>query len=435
MNGSPNLLTAIVLAGWPLIAIALFAFLPARRALVLGFVIGWLFLPSGYYFNTPLVRFDKHAATSLGALIGVLMLDTPQLLSYRPKWLDLPMLLWCFAPFPAAITSGYLTPYDGLAGAATTFTIWGIPYLLGRVYLNDLVGLRGLAVWIFIAGLIYVPFCLYEAKMSPQLHFMTYGFFQHEFAQVVRMGGWRPMVYLQHGLAVGMMMTAASLCGIWLWRSGTLPKLGKMPVGLPLAVLLLTTIYLRSAGALVFLFVGPAVLFLTWRMRTYLLVYVMCAVPVGYMLARSVGGWKGDNVVAAVQRYFGDERAQSMEFRFNNETLLLNRAAEHRAFGWGLTGKFLIMKDDGTIESVPDGLWVIAVGTTGLFGLFSLYGALLLPVALLGRRIRAEAWGAALCVGPSVVAVLIALHAIDNLINAMINPLFVLALGGLTGLV
>jgi hypothetical protein len=170
-------------------------------------------------------------------------------------------------------------------------------------------------------------------------------------------------------------------------------------------------------------------------MRTYLLVYVMCAVPIGYMLARSVGGWKGDNVVAAVQRYFGDERAQSMEFRFNNETLLLDRAAEHRAFGWGLTGKFLILKEDGTIESVPDGLWVIAIGTTGLFGLFSLYGALLLPLVLLGRRIRAEAWGGALFVGPSVMAVLIAMHAIDNLINAMINPLFILALGGLTGLV
>ena len=38
--------------------------------------------------------------------------------------------------------------------------------------------------------------------ISPQLHFMTYGFYQHEFTQVVRMGGYRPMVFLQHGIAV-----------------------------------------------------------------------------------------------------------------------------------------------------------------------------------------------------------------------------------------
>jgi hypothetical protein len=243
------------------------------------------------------------------------------------------------------------------------------------------------------------------------------------------------MVYLQHGLAVGMMMTAASLCGIWLWRSGTLPKLWKMPVALPLAVLLLTTLYLRSVGALVFLVIGPAILFLTARLRTYALIYAMCAVPIVYMLARSVGGWRGDNVVSMVQHYFGDERAQSLEFRVANETALLERAALRRDFGWGLNGEFLILKEDGTIETVPDGLWVIAIGTTGLLGLFSLYAALLLPIALIGRRIRAEAWGSPMFVGPAVMTLILAMHAIDNLLNAMLNPLFILALGGVTGLV
>jgi hypothetical protein len=170
-------------------------------------------------------------------------------------------------------------------------------------------------------------------------------------------------------------------------------------------------------------------------MRSYVLIYVMCAVPIVYMLARSVGGWRGDNVVALVHQYFGEERAQSIEFRFANETALLERAALRRDFGWGLNGQFLILKEDGTIETVPDGLWVIAIGTTGLLGLFSLYAALLLPIALIGRRIRAEAWGSAMFVGPAVMTVILAMHAIDNLLNAMLNPLFILALGGLTGLV
>ena len=58
-----------------------------------------------------------------------------------------------------------------------------------------------------LGGLIYVPLCLFEVRMSPQLHNMVYGFAQHSFGQTVRGGGWRPMVFMQHGLAVGLFMS------------------------------------------------------------------------------------------------------------------------------------------------------------------------------------------------------------------------------------
>src|SRR5256885_7505918 len=84
-----------------------------------------------------------------------------------------------------------------------------------------------------IAGVIYVPLCLFECAISPQLHFMTFGFYQHDFNQVIRMGGYRPMVFLQHGLAVGMLMTASSICGFWLWWTGSLKSLFGVPVLIP----------------------------------------------------------------------------------------------------------------------------------------------------------------------------------------------------------
>jgi len=35
----------------------------------------------------------------------------------------------------------------------------------------------------------------------------------------------RPMVFMQHGLAVALYMTAASLAGISLWMSGTVKRI------------------------------------------------------------------------------------------------------------------------------------------------------------------------------------------------------------------
>src|SRR3954447_950407 len=279
--GTPNILVLLTLWGWPAFAVALFAFLPPRRALAVGFVLGWLFLPQ-FGFPVPFVKWDKHTATSVGAILGVLIFDSQRLFSFKPTLLDLPMAVWCFVPYSAAVSNG-LSPYDGAASAATQFMVWGVPYILGRVYFNDFVGLRGLAVWIFLAGVMYVPFCLFECAISPQLHFMTYGFYQHDFNQVIRMGGYRPMVYLQHGIAVGMMMTAASLAGLWLWWTRSLRTLWNVPLWIPLGAVIGTTVAVKSSGALALMALGVVVIFLTKVSRTYIVVLILCVAPFVYM--------------------------------------------------------------------------------------------------------------------------------------------------------
>jgi hypothetical protein len=237
--GAPNILSLLLIWAWPAIAVALFATMPPRRALAVGFVIGWLFLPQ-LALPLPFVKWDKHTATSVGALLGVLIFDSGRLKAFKPTLVDLPMAVWCFVPYSAAVSNG-LSPYDGSAASATQFVVWGIPYVLGRCYYGDFLGLRGLAVWVLVGGCLYVPFCLFDKAISPQLHFMVYGFYQHDFNQVVRDGGYRPMVFMEHGLAVGMMMTAASLAGIWLWWTKSLTTLFKLPLIVPLTLLLATT--------------------------------------------------------------------------------------------------------------------------------------------------------------------------------------------------
>jgi hypothetical protein len=72
-----------------------------------------------------------------------------------------------------------LGPYDGLFFAASTFIGWGTAYILGRAFFGDRDGLRALVVAVFVGGLVYIPFCLWEIRMSPHLHEWVYGFQQH----------------------------------------------------------------------------------------------------------------------------------------------------------------------------------------------------------------------------------------------------------------
>jgi hypothetical protein len=144
--------------------------------------------------------------------------------------------------------------------------------------------------------------------------------------------------------------------------------------------------------------------------------------------------WDFASVTTVVAEVMGPQRAESLQFRLDNERLLLDRAAQRRVFGWGANGDSLVVNPDGVIESVADGYWVIALGTNGLVGLFALYTALLLPVPFLLLRIKPELWNTPAFAGVCAVALLLPMHAIDNLFNAMLNPIFILAVGGVTAM-
>src|SRR5262249_23702177 len=134
---------------------------------------------------------------------------------------------------------------------------WGLPYLIGRLYLSDLEGLRELAVGFVVGGLLYVLPTLWEIRMSPHLNRTFYGFGGWP---GLRYGGYRPAVFLSNGLEHGMWMTAASLAGVWLWSSRSLSLLWGIPLGCWLLVLLPVTVLCRSTGALVLLTVGVALI-------------------------------------------------------------------------------------------------------------------------------------------------------------------------------
>lgn len=94
----------------------------------------------------------------------------------------------------------------------------------------------------------------------------------------------------------------------------------------------------------------------------------------------------------------------------------------------------MIKDADGRITSIPDGLWVIALGTSGLVGLAALFGAMLLPTLALIHRYPAKTWTHPAMAAPAALAVFTATYAIDCLMNAMQNPIYIVCLGGLASL-
>lgn len=439
-------LVTFSLLGWTPVVLLLFLLFKPRRAVIISFVAAWLFLPvkvPDLLIIKGLPELDKMTVTCLAVLLGTVLFDQRRLLSFRFKRYDIPMLLWCIVPLFASLTNtdstvfghrGIPNPvYDGLSEALKQTVTWGFPYLIGRVYFNNLAALRELAIGIFIGGLIYIPLCLYEFRFSPQLHNTVYGSHPHEdFRQGIRGDGYRPTVFMAHGLMVALWMATATLIGAWMWFSGSLRKVMGMPVIWCVIPMLGVTVWCKSLASLMLMCMGLAALYFVTNTRTRWPIIVLIALAPTYMALRATQVWDGMNAVALIENTISKDRAQSLGLRFSNENLLAERALEKPLFGWAGWGRSRIYDRFGKDISITDGMWVIALSKNGLVGLASLTAVILLPVWLTLKRIPVRLWSHPKAAPAAAMAIVLVLYMVDNLLNAMINPIFMLMAGALS---
>ncbi len=422
----------VVMFGWIPFVIGLFLALPSRIAVIAAFVLGWLFLPVAGFAIEGFIDYNKVTAINIAVLLCAGLLDTRRFLALRPSWVDVPIAVFCLTPFFSSIANG-LGPYDGASAALSWLIMWGAPYLLGRAYFADLAGQKLLAIGIVLGGIVYIPLCLYEARLSPQLHNLFYGYHQHKFIQTIRGDTYRPMVFMFHGLMVAMWMAAGTLAAFWMWSTGALRRLLWLPMWCWAGLLLFTTVACKSLGAVALLMGGLGALFFTkWTRMRIALAAVVLAAPT-YMAMRTVGGWSGAELVQFAGMVSGD-RAASIQFRLDNENMLVEKAFERPMFGWAGWGRSRVTDDRGDDISTTDGMWVIAFGNFGLVGLASQTLVLLLPPLLLLWRCPAEQWGSRVFAPAAALATLLALYQVDCLFNAMLNPIYVVVAGGVGGL-
>jgi hypothetical protein len=191
-----------------------------------------------------------------------------------------------------------------------------------------------------------------------------------------------------------------------------------------------TTVLVKSVGAVVLMGVGLAALATTRWLRTSLLVLALVAVPPAFVTARMLG-WQAEQVVEISRQAVGSERAQSVDFRLHNERLLVEKARQRPWLGWGRWGRSRIRDDDGEDMTVTDSLWVITLGTFGLLGLACQWLSMVLPGLALLRRYPARLWSDPRLAAPAVLYVALLLWVVDDLLNAMVSPIFPAIAGAL----
>jgi len=434
-------LVSLLMYGWIPITVYLFTRFPPQRAMLVSFIVATLFLPEASFQLPGIGSFTKITSACFGIMLATLIYDPGRFSSWKPGWFDLPILVLCLWVIPSQLSNG-LSPFSPTIGQTLT---WGMPYFLGRIYLNNLAGLRQLAIGIFMGGLSYVPLCLFEIRMSPQLHQWVYGFVPRtDFSQTIRLGGYRPTVFMEHGLAVGMWMMAATLTGVWLWQSGVIKKLWNIPISWLVMALSITFALVKSTGAYIYFAVGLIILLVGKWFRTAVLLFLVIFGISSYLYLGATGEFYTiPQVVSFVNNSLnqvGDDasadRSGSYAFRIQNEEFLSRKARQRMIFGWGDSGANRVADPKtGQDISVTDSLWIIIFGTRGIVGLISFAALFLLPAASFCLlRYPASTWSHPKVGSVAVLAVVITMYLLDCCLNALPNPVFLLASGGISGL-
>ena len=426
-------MNTLIMYAWFPVVVYLFIRFPPQRALVISFVTAWLFLPlAAFKLPSIPVEYNKMSATCLAVLLATLLYDVDRFKAFRFHWFDLPIAVWCLCPFASSITNG-LGAYDGVSSTIAQTMSWGVPYFLGRIYLNNFAGLRQLAIGIFYGGLLYAPLCLFETATHVNTHGLIYRFTAG--ASDIRYGAYRPSVFLQNGLVLGTWMMFATLMGVVLWRTKVIKQVRNIPITWVLGFLLLTFIAVRATGAYFLLLAALTIVLAAQAYRTGFLLWVIVGGMFVYLYLGVVGDFPGQQIIDFLTNFFDPDRLQSLGFRFMNEEVLSAKARQRILFGWGGYGRNMLYKEGGYAITITDSLWIIAFGVQGLVGLISVFTTLLLPVLGFWFFYPPASWSHPNIIITAAIAVGLAMYALDCILNAFPNPIFTLAGGGLTGVI
>ncbi|MEG4631616.1 O-antigen ligase family protein [Microcoleus sp. AR_TQ3_B6] len=426
-------LIPVALFGFIPIVFYLFVRFPPQRAVIISFVLAWLFLPQTSYPIPVLPAFTKVSSVCYSILMATLVYDMARFTCFKPGWLDVPMLIWSLCPIVTQITTGG----SPISPTFVQIISWGLPYLVGRLYVGSLDGLRQLAIGILAGGLAYIPFTLIEGVKGPLLHQLVYGVSAFDdWSQARRAGGWRPVVFMQHGLMVAVWMMTAALIALWLWQTGALKKFQGRSIKTVAIILMIAFFLCRSSGAYSLFVFASIVLFCAKWFRTSLPLLFIMGYIVFYLYIAASGQFSSKDVMGFITPIFGEERAGSLKYRFDMEEILGDKARQRFLFGWGDSGGNRVYDEYGDDISVTDSLWIIAFGTYGAVGLVSLFSSLLLPVIVFALfKYPARTWANPKVAPAAVLGVALTMYVFDCVLNAMTNPIFALIAGGISTLV
>ncbi|WP_323846377.1 hypothetical protein [Microbulbifer magnicolonia] len=434
----PNTFAYAMLLCWPLVAVLIFYYrrLSTLSAAFWVIVGGYLLLPAAMEIDLPMLPpLDQTSIPALSALLGCVFIRKVRIKllpdSGLQRWLFLGLLI---APLLSTITNPEpffdgrqtkrgLEMYDALAGILQMYLTL-LPMLIGLSLVKSPADIVRLLKLLLYAAIAYSPLILFEVRMSPQLHTWVYGFFPHDFSQQMRFDGFRPVVFLGHGLLVAM-FASVSLCA-----ATTLYKqkytLGSLPVGMFVLYYAIVLLLCKSVGAWLLGF-GSMLCVLMLSPRLLLSVATFIALLAFVYPLMAMNGLIPEKMLVETAALFGQDRAQSLAYRFSHEERLLDHAARKLSFGWGSWGR------NQFYNSVSDGHWVKIIGCFGMLGYLTKAGLLLTSITrgygvlkTISNRGERGAYAGLLLI--------CALFMVDQVPNSSLSPYFWLLAGGALGI-
>ncbi|MBO9451650.1 hypothetical protein J7426_15355 [Tropicibacter sp. R16_0] len=449
----PNAFAYLMLMTWPLVCVALFRRMPVERAIIWSILGGYLILPPVAEFDLPLIpSMNKDSIAAVSATLGCIFIARKRV-SFWPKSWSMQVLLAVFmlVVIPTVLTNREPMIFEVLASSQPIRFITGylpgmglrdllsvtinqvivlLPFFLAMTYLSSETGLREIILALAVAGLVYSVPAMVETIISPLINIYVYGFFQHDFRQMIREGGFRPIVFLPHGLWLAFFFVTALLSVAALARASR--DKARLYWGGATIYMLLVLNACKSLASLSYGLVLTPVMLFTGARTKIILALVLASIAITYPMLRNFGVVPLDAIVAQAEE-INPARAQSLGYRFDNEEQMLNRAHEKPWFGWGGWGRNLVRHPEtAEILTVPDGSWIIVFGTFGWVGYIAQMGLLAGPILLLfaySRRTPAAEFSP--FVAP--ITIILAATMMDMLLNATLTPFTWLCAGAVLG--
>lgn len=437
-----NIIAYSVVILWPIIAIWLYRSKSIQLATLWTILGGFMFLPVRTEIDFPLIPpLGKNSMPVISALIGIWLVRNKKIsLGNNYGWFKRLLILFLISPVITVLLNGEriniggrILPGLSLHDAISTMVnqwLFILPVIFGsqffRTYEQQLLMFKTLV----IAGLFYSVLMLFEIRMSPQLHSSLYGYFPHSFAQQKRMGGFRPVVFMGHGLWVAFFAMVVVVSATALWKNGNkIRQLSFAKISYFLAIVL---VLCKSMASLIYGIYAILLIKLTSTKTQFRMAIILTMLALLYptiSILKIVPHHQIANLASSIDR----ERADSLLFRFENEALLLEHGAEKFFFGWGGWGRNRVHSDEtGEGISVTDGRWIITFGQYGWIGFIAEFGLLAMIVfrahkasKLLKNNKESNLLAAH--------AILVSLIMLDQIPNATLEPWLWLIAGILLG--
>ena len=455
----PNSFAFFALIAYPIVAVFFFKIFRLPVAAATTIIAGYLLLPTRAVFDLPLLpALDKHLIPSLIVVICTIFIGfnqkiRPHSFNQRSRnsgdiaalntWIprDGVVIFLLLAFLICSLLSGLTnrdpisllgkvikgnTVYDIFSNTLNSFVAI-VPLLIGRKLFSTKDNQKILLGLLAFSGALYACLALLEVRISPQLNYTMYGFFSHDWIQHWRTGGWRPILFLDHGLWVAVFQAMAFVAALGAYRCGAPPFARYIWLMFALWILFVLSVSNSLGGFLLALFALPILLF--FRPAIQILVAAVISLIFLIYPAMRALDFIPLELISSLASVVDPSKAESLNFRFENEELFLNHSAEKPWFGWSYWGRNIPPSIYGTGSAVPDGYWVIVLSTGGWTRYLSEFGLIFYGIVRSGAKRKSLQIGAE---GSALILVL-AVNLIDMVPNATSTTITWLIVGSVLG--